>query len=124
MLESIKHYYNEQPVFALAMIATTVLIIVKAYRFINASKNRTKYAGSRDARKRYHGKGVLVASNGDKYSGYFEHGKKHGKGTYDFAQGGSYSGDFRKGQITGQGRSVSTLSLSFFLSFLLSRSCV
>ena len=49
------------------------------------------------------GLGVFTYSNGNKYTGKWEEGKKHGKGTYTYASGSIYEGEFKYGAMNGQG---------------------
>lgn len=61
------------------------------------------YIGSKDINKQPHGKGKLVAGNGDIYEGEFVHGKMHGYGVYKFSVGGDYKGEFLNGLYHGKG---------------------
>lgn len=44
-----------------------------------------------------HGRGRLIYSTGDEYSGEFRYGKFDGKGIITYIDGGVYDGDFRDG---------------------------
>ncbi len=54
---------------------------------------------------KYHGQGILVYENGDKYTGAFVNGLRHGKGKLVPRTAGSteYLGDWAEDQISGQG---------------------
>lgn len=47
--------------------------------------------------------GVFKWSNGDKYEGTFEDGKKEGKGVFYFANGDKYEGEFKSDKMHGSG---------------------
>lgn len=53
----------------------------------------------------YHGDGVLVYDNGDRYTGTFKNGKRHGKGSLEPSKpdGTRYVGDWVDGEISGLG---------------------
>ena len=53
----------------------------------------------------YHGDGMLIYENGDKYTGTFDNGKRHGKGSLEPSKpdGTRYVGDWVDGEISGLG---------------------
>ena len=61
------------------------------------------YEGDVNEEGKYHGKGVITYSNGEKYVGEFKDGKRNGQGTYTFPDGEKYVGEFKDGLRNGQG---------------------
>jgi len=45
------------------------------------------------------GQGIALYSDGSKYEGQFEDGKKHGYGTWTFPNGGIIKGHFENGKF-------------------------
>jgi hypothetical protein len=102
-------YFFENPMIAVALLCLFASFMRRGYRFIsrrsgNTFLNNTGYTGPKDTKNRYHGKGVLIYPNGDKYTGNFTHGIRHGHGVYEFTAGGSYIGAFVNGVYEGKGR--------------------
>jgi len=65
------------------------------------------YAGDKK-NNNYHGKGVLIFKDDEKYEGYFLNGRFHGFGTYTFgpksiSPGEKYEGYFKNGERSGKG---------------------
>ena len=70
----------------------------------DAPTTTMQYDGSISSEGKFHGKGSIVYSNGEKYAGDWEHGQRHGNGVYTYADGGSYDGQWDRDKISGEGR--------------------
>ena len=70
----------------------------------DAPTTTMQYDGSISSEGKFHGKGSIVYSNGEKYAGDWEHGQRHGTGVYTYADGGSYDGQWDRDKISGEGR--------------------
>ena len=64
---------------------------------------RITYEGERNQEEKYHGKGVITYSNGEKYVGEFKDGMLNGQGTYTYPDGEKYVGEFKDGLLNGKG---------------------
>ena len=62
-----------------------------------------QYEGSISSDGKFHGRGSIVYSNGERYAGEWQYGQRHGRGTYTYADGGTYSGDWERDKIQGEG---------------------
>ena len=56
------------------------------------SASTMQYEGSISSDGKFHGRGSIVYSNGERYAGEWQYGQRHGRGTYTYADGGTYSG--------------------------------
>ena len=70
---------------------------------IMINSDGSKYTGS-FVNGKPHGQGVLEYRNGDKYEGSFAEGLSHGYGAYFWSNGDVYEGEFSKGMKHGNGR--------------------
>ena len=68
----------------------------------DAPTTTMQYDGSISSEGKFHGKGSIVYSNGEKYAGDWEHGQRHGTGVYTYADGGSYDGQWDRDKISGE----------------------
>ena len=69
-----------------------------------ATPPRITYEGEQNQEGKYHGKGVITYSNGDKWEGEFKDGLPfNGQGTYTYPDSSSYKGEFKDGLFNGQG---------------------
>jgi TolB-like protein len=69
-----------------------------------ATPPRITYEGERNQEEKYHGKGVITYSNGDKWEGEFKDGLEfNGQGTIIWLEGGNYVGEIKDGKRNGQG---------------------
>ena len=67
------------------------------------SASTMQYEGSISSDGKFHGRGSIVYSNGERYAGEWQYGQRHGRGTYTYADGGTYSGDWERDKIQGEG---------------------
>ena len=75
--------------------------LVEAPTPIKQETTTMQYDGSISSEGKFHGKGSIVYSNGEKYAGDWEHGQRHGTGVYTYADGGSYDGQWDRDKISG-----------------------
>ena len=78
--------------------------LVEAPTPIKQETTTMQYDGSISSEGKFHGKGSIVYSNGERYAGDWEHGQRHGTGVYTYADGGSYDGQWDRDKISGEGR--------------------
>ena len=52
---------------------------------------------------KFHGDGLYLYSNGDKYKGKFEKGMKKGRGVYIYRNGATYEGEWDNDKKSGNG---------------------
>ena len=65
---------------------------------------RITYEGERNQEEKYHGKGVITYSNGEKWEGEFKDGEPYnGNGVYYYPDGAKYVGEFKDNTRNGQG---------------------
>ncbi len=80
-------------------------LIISLLFFISCSTiPRVQYEGERNQEGEYHGKGVIIYSNGEKYVGGFKDGKYDGQGTFTYSDGSKWEGEWKEGlRYTGKG---------------------
>eukprot|EP00741_Cyanophora_paradoxa_P016332 tig00020911_g15768.t1 len=69
----------------------------RAFNLLREAALGVAYTGERDERGVPHGRGKLVFSSGDSYTGEFLHGARHGRGVFtDAASGNRYDGQWKE----------------------------
>ena len=83
------------------LFKNTILIAMVLFTSYVTPQSPT-YEGGRNQDGKYHGKGTLIWSNGQKYVGEFKDGKWDGQGVFAFFDK-SYVGEFKDDEYHGQG---------------------
>ena len=115
----------------------TLLLFIGLVYWDCTTAPKITYEGERNQEGKYHGKGVITYSNGEKwegewkdgeklngqgtnyfpndekYVGEFKDGKKHGQGTFTFVSGAKYIGEWKSGKANGQGISISPFGFKY-----------